>query len=88
LPLPIILCALLPESFWRLAKTPLEGAAKTGMVFIANVVRHLLDFHIGGHEQVGGCCEPPFTKEIAELHSSLLLEQALKMSWAQMYLLG
>jgi hypothetical protein len=65
--------------FWRLVKTPLKCAHKTGMVLVSNKVGDFFDFHFRGGEQTRCIAQPVLNQQVADMHTRFLFEQALEM---------
>jgi hypothetical protein len=70
-----------------LAKAAMESAHETGMVSVTDNVRHFFDLHVRGGQQPDRHRQPALAKQVADVDSSLILEQTLEMGWAQMDLL-
>src|SRR5215467_13744088 len=81
-------CTRLPITLGVLPIAAIKGAHEAGMMPIAHKISYFLDLHITRGQQVRGHGQPALTKELADMHSSFLLEQTLEMGGTQMHLLS
>src|SRR5262249_35680915 len=67
----------------RSRETPLKRAHETGLVFVADNMRHLLDRHVASYQELCRTLQPELCNERADVSSDVLLKQPLEMCRAQ-----